>query len=403
MSQPTTSNPTVYRILFAISLVHLFNDSIQSVIQAILPILKDSMGLNFTQLGFILFTLSFTASILQPLIGSYSDRKPSPYLLPLGMVSTFLGMFSLAFASNYIFIILSVMLVGIGSAVFHPEGSRVAYMASGARRGLAQSIFQVGGNAGQALAPIITILIFIPLGQQGALWFMLIAAAAFFVQLYIAKWYTAYLKIQILTSKASITKVWTPVRRKKIRSAIILLIFLVFARSWFGACISSFYIFYIMDRFTLSLASAQYYIFGFMAAGAVGTFLGGPIADRIGRRNTIFCSMLGTAPFALILPYVDGFWTFVILMIIGFVLLSSFSVTVVYAQELIPGKIGTVSGLIMGLAFGMGAIGAVAIGGLIDWMGLSPIIKLCSFLPLLGMLTIMLPTDRKLKEWADES
>jgi FSR family fosmidomycin resistance protein-like MFS transporter len=397
-----TKQPTLYRILFAISLVHLFNDSIQSVIPAIFPILKETMSLSYTQLGLIGFSLSFTASLMQPVVGIYTDARPSPWLLPVGMLSTLLGMLSLAYAANYPLVLLSVVLVGIGSAVFHPEASRVAHMAAGARRGLAQSIYQVGGNIGQALAPIMTALIFYPLGQRGAIWFTLVAAAAVFVQIFVAKWYGSYLRIQATIKKTVKTVKLTPARKKAIKSAIIILIFLVFARSWYGAGISNYYVFYIHETFDIAKENAQYYIFCFLAAGALGTFFGGPISDLIGRRNTIFFSMLGAAPFALMLPYADQTWTFILLLIIGFINLSSFSVAVVYAQELIPGKIGTVTGLIIGLAFGLGALGALALGSLIDWLGISTVMKLCSALPIIGLLTMFLPSDKKIKEWAAE-
>ncbi|UQZ86571.1 Fosmidomycin resistance protein [Paenibacillus konkukensis] len=395
--------PTVMRILLAISIVHLFNDSIQSIIPAILPILKDTMRLNYMQSGIIVFSLNMTASIMQPVVGLYSDRKPSPYMLPLGMGLTCLGVFGLAFAPNYWLILLSVVLVGLGSAIFHPEGSRVAHMAAGSRRGLAQSIFQVGGNAGQSLASIMTALIFVPLGQRGAVWFMLVAGLAIVVQMYIARWYGGYLAAHPRKAKSAAARAVSPTRKKQVTFAVVMLIFLVFARSWYHSGVSIYYPFYLMEKFHLSLEHAQIYIFLFAAAGAVGTFLGGPLADRFGRRNLIFFSMLGSAPLAMALPYANAFWAYVILLINGLIILSSFSVTVVYAQELIPGKVGTVSGLITGMAFGMGALGAVALGSLIDKFHLTVVMQMLSFLPLLGLLTFFLPSDRKLKAWAQEA
>ena len=293
------NQPTLYRILFAISLVHLFNDSIQSVIPAIFPILKDTMSLSYTQLGLIGFSLSFTASLMQPVVGIYTDARPSPWLLPVGMLSTLLGMLSLAYAANYQLVLLSVVLVGIGSAVFHPEASRVAHMAAGGRRGLAQSIYQVGGNIGQALAPIMTALIFYPLGQRGAIWFTLVAAAAVFVQIFVAKWYGSYLRIQAKIKKTVRSVVLTKARKKEIKSAIIILILLVFARSWYGAGISNYYVFYIHETFDIAKENAQYYIFCFLAAGALGTFFGGPISDWIGRRNRFFSPCLAQPPLLL--------------------------------------------------------------------------------------------------------
>lgn len=394
---------TVYRILFAISLAHLFNDAIQAVIPAIFPILKDSMNLSYTQLGVVTFTMSFTSSIMQPVVGLYTDAKPSPWLLPAGMAATLIGMLTLGLAPNYALVLFAIVFVGIGSAVFHPGGARVAYMAAGPRRGLAQSIFQVGGNGGQALAPIMTALIFVPLGQHGAFWFTLVAAGGIAMQSFVAKWYGANVATRSRPTKKRGTRQADPSRRQRIVFAIVVLILLVFARSWYGACIGNYYAFYLMDKFRLPVDHAQYYIFCYLAAGAVGTFFGGPLADRFGRRNVIFFSMLGSAPFALLLPFAGAGWSYVLLAIIGIIQLSSFSVTVVYAQELIPGKIGTVSGLITGIAFGLGAIGAVAIGGLIDWAGLPVVMKLCGFLPLLGLLTFLLPSDSKLRAWAKEA
>jgi FSR family fosmidomycin resistance protein-like MFS transporter len=394
--------PTVYRILFAISIVHLLNDTMQSVIPAIFPILKDKMNLSYTQIGWILFAINFTSSIMQPVVGMYSDRKPSPYLLPLGMASSLAGMLLLAFAPSYWVVLAAVCLVGLGSAAFHPEGSRVSHLAAGSRKGLAQSIYQVGGNAGQSLAPIMTKLIFIPLGQFGAIWFTGVAALAIAVQLYIARWYKALLVETPVLVRNTVTRTMSPERRKQVRFAIIMLVFLVFVRSWYGVAMSSYYAFFLRDKYHITLDHAQDFIFLFLAAGAIGTFLGGPIADRFGRRNVIFFSMLGSAPLALLLPHVSLGWAYVLLFINGFILLSSFSVTVVYAQMLYPGKIGTMSGLITGLAFGMGGIGGVVLGRLSDQIGTVRVMELCGYLPLLGILTFFLPTDRKLNDWTGE-
>lgn len=395
------ANKTAYRILMAISLVHLFNDSMQSVITAIFPIIKDSMSLTYSQIGMISFVLSFTASLMQPVVGMYTDARPSPYLLPIGMASTLVGMLCLGFAPNYMLVLLAAMMVGLGSAVFHPEGSRVAYMAAGPRRGLAQSIFQVGGNVGQAIAPLMVIYIFFPLGQKGALWFTFVAGAAIIVQFFIARWYKDMLLVMPRKSRNGAARgTASHARRKQIGYAIVVLIVLVFVRSWYGASISNYFMFYLNESLGVSKQNAQYFILAFGLMGAISTFLGGPMADRFGRRNVIFFSMLGTAPFALILPYVGPAWAFVLLLVIGFILLSSFSVTVVYAQELIPGKIGTVSGLITGLAFGLGAVGALALGHLIELTSLDFVMQACAFLPLVGIMTILLPSDRKLKEWS---
>ncbi|RTE04355.1 MFS transporter [Paenibacillus whitsoniae] len=395
--------PTVYKILFAIGLVHLLNDSIQSVIPAIFPILKDEMGLNYTQIGWVQFAINVTASIMQPVVGLYSDRKPSPYMLPLGMFSTLIGMLLLAYAHTYWVVLLAVCFVGLGSAAFHPEGSRVSHMAAGGRKGLAQSIFQVGGNAGQSLAPVMTKWIFIPLGLFGAIWFTGVAGIAILVLLFIAKWYKVTLHTAAAKAKTVVRKAMSPQRRKQVMFALCVLVFLVFIRSWYGAAMTGYFAFFMQDRYGITIDRAQDFIFLYLAAGAVGTFFGGPLSDRFGRRNLIFFSMLGSAPFALLLPHVSLGWAYVLLALIGFINLSSFSVTVVYAQMLFPGKLGTISGLITGLAFGLGGIGSVVLGNLCDVIGTPRVMEMCAFLPLVGIFTFLLPTDRKLESWSEEA
>lgn len=394
-----SENKTVYSILFIIGLCHLLSDSITAVIPAMFPILEQSLGLTFTQLGFIAFTVNMTSSVMQPVVGMYTDKRPSPYALPIGLTITMFGILGLAFAPGFWTILICVFFIGLGSAIFHPEGSRVAYLAAGNRRGLAQSIYQVGGNSGQALAPLITALVLVPLGQFGSIWFTLIAAIAVCFLIYIARWYSEQM--------ADIARNGKKVEEKKpskdvanaIKWAIIVLILLVFARSWYTSAISSFYAFYAIDNYGLTIAQSQIYIFAFLVMGAIGTFFGGPLADRFGRRNVILFSLFAPAPLALALPHVGPVVAFILLMLVGFMFMSSFSVTVVYAQELIPGKIGTMSGLIVGLAFGMGAIGAVALGSLIDLIGLKPTMVTISLLPFLGLLTFLLPTDQKVREW----
>ncbi|MFC4322918.1 MFS transporter [Litchfieldia salsa] len=406
-SEEIPEQQTMYKILFMIGFVHLLNDSIQAVVPAMFPILEQSMGLSFTQLGLIAFALNLTASIIQPMIGVYTDKKPSPYALPIGLCFTFVGVIGLALAPSFWMIILSVILIGLGSATFHPEGSRVAYMASasGGKRGLAQSIFQVGGNTGQALAPLITALILVPFGQFGAIWFAIVAALAVAILMYIARWYAEQIRIYATlkntkNKKIEKTEVHLPNHEKKkiVFYSICLLIFLVFARSWFHAGITNFFAFYVIDKFNLTISQAQVYIFIFLAAGAIGTFAGGPLADRFGKRNMIFFSMLGSAPLALLLPYSGPVTSYLLISVIGFIILSSFSVTVVYAQELVPGKIGTVSGLIVGLAFGMGAVGSIAIGWIADLIGLPSTMLIIASIPLIGILTMFLPSDQRLKE-----
>lgn len=398
-STSTSGNQTIYRVLFIISACHLLNDSLQAVIPAMFPILEQSMGLTFTQLGLITFTLNMVASVMQPVVGTVTDKKPMPYALPIGLASSMIGMLGLALAPNFWTILLSVIFIGLGSAVFHPEGSRVVYLAAGNKRGLAQSIFQVGGNSGQALAPVITALILVPLGQKGALWFTLIAGLAVLFLTYIAKWYKQQMQ-QIAAQKKN-TRTTNPDKSvsKAIKSAIFILVFIVFARSWYQAAISNFYAFYAIDTYQISIANSQIYLFIFLAMGAIGTFIGGPLADWFGRRNVILFSLVAASPLTILLPYVGPNLAMVLLAVIGLILMTSFSVTVVYAQELVPGKIGTMSGLIVGLAFGMGAVGAVALGFFIDLFGITTTMIMASLLPLLGFLTFLLPTDKKVREW----
>src|SRR5690625_863660 len=390
---------TVYPILFIIGLCHLLNDSLQAVIPAMFPILEKSLGLTFTQLGLIAFTLNMVASVMQPLVGMYTDKFPKPYALPLGLASSMFRMLGLALAPNFITILLSVVFIGLGSAVFHPEGSRVAFLAAGPRRGLAQSIFQVGGNTGQALAPIITALVLVPLGQFGAIWFTLLAGLAVLFLFYIAQWYAKQIKTFTTNNSKQQDKSSNSTPKKAIISALIVLLMIVFARSWYQSAISNFYAFYAIDTYQLSIAKAQIYIFTFLFMGAVGTFIGGPLADKFGKRNVIIFSLIAPAPLAILLPFVNLFVAIGLLCIIGLFLMSSFSVTVVYAQELVPGKIGTMSGLVVGLAFGMGAIGSVALGSLIDWIGLFPTMMFVSFLPLIGILAYLLPKDEQVSQW----
>lgn len=398
----TAEEQTMYSILCIIGMCHLLNDTLQAVIPAMFPILEDSLGLTFTQLGLIAFTLNMVASVLQPVIGMYTDKRPMPYALPIGLTSSMLGMLGLAFAPNFAMILISVFFIGIGSATFHPEGSRVAYLAAGPRRGFAQSIFQVGGNAGQALAPLITALILVPLGQFGSIWFTLVAAVAVAFLLYIAKWYKE--RLFIMKERSKQTSEQAPnIPKKAVSFAIIMLIFIVFARSWYQNALSNFYQFYAIEKYGLTIAEAQLYIFTFLLAGAIGTFIGGPLADRFGKRTIILFSLLSPAPLALLLPFMPGWVAIVFLGLIGLFLMSSFSVAVVYAQELVPGKIGMMSGLIVGLAFGMGAIGSVALGSLIDVVGLKTTMIAVSPLPLLGLLTYLLPSDQKIKDWYDTS
>ncbi|NEU32316.1 MFS transporter [bacterium LRH843] len=389
----TPEQQTMYRILYIIALVHLLNDTIQSLVPAMFPVLEQSMGLSFTQLGLIAFALNFTSSLIQPVVGLYTDKRPSPYALPIGLCFTFIGILGLAFAPSFWFVIVSVAFIGLGSATFHPEGSRVANMAAGERRGFAQGVYQVGGNSGQALAPLITALVLVPLGQFGAIWFTIVAAIAIALLFYIARWYSeqVQLRAKIKATKKIVKR--TGVHKKNLYIAIVLLIFFVFARSWFQSGITNFYAFFIIEKYGLSIEQAQVYLFIFLATGAIGTFAGGPLADRFGKKIIIMLSMLLSTPLTLLLPYVGKVAAYPLVALIGFIVLSSFSVTVVYAQDLFPGKIGTVSGLIVGLAFGMGAIGSIALGKMADTYGLMNTMLFTAFLPLLGLVSIFLPSD----------
>ncbi|MBO1624641.1 MFS transporter [Bacillus arachidis] len=392
----TVDSPTIYRILFAISFGHFLNDSMQAVVPALFPILEKSMNLSYMQVGWIAFALNMTSSIMQPVFGMYSDKKPSPFLLPLGMFSSMLGMIGLAFAPNFIIVIISVLFIGLGSAVFHPEGARVAYMAAGTKRGLAQSIYQVGGNTGNSLAPIFTALIFVPFGQIGSLGFTAFAAVGIVLLIFVSNWYKNELvNGAVRRKKRAALDAENAIVSTHIKFVIVLLVFLTFVRSWYGAGIGNFYQFYLIEHYGLSIKNAQYFVFAFMIAGVLGTFFGGPLADRFGKKNIIVFSMLGSAPLALLLPYVSLAWVVPLFLCIGFISSSSFSVIVVYAQELVPGKVGMVSGLIVGLAFGLGALGAVVLGKLADVYSLQFIMVLCSCLPLIGLTSWLLPSDRK--------
>lgn len=388
---------TIYGILFAIGTGHFFNDSIQAVVPAMFPILEKTLSLSYSQIGWIAFVVNMTSSVMQPVFGYYADKRPTPFLLPLGMFMSMIGLIGFGLSPNFYVILCSVFFIGIGSAVFHPEGSRVAYMAAGGKRGLAQSIYQVGGNFGQSLAPVFTALIFYPYGQKGILSFTFVAALGIMLLLYVSKWYQRQIAIGVKTKKKVVSNSKNAIN-PKIKLAMALLVFIVFARSWYSAGISNFYQFYLIEDYGVSITHAQIFVFIFMIAGVMGTFLGGPLADRFGKRNIILFSLVGAAPLTLILPYVPLFWVIPLFFLIGFIVTSSFSVTVVYAQELMPQKIGMVSGLIVGLAFGMGAIGAVIYGNLADLFSIKFVMIFCSALPLFGLLTFLLPSDKKVRE-----
>jgi MFS transporter, FSR family, fosmidomycin resistance protein len=381
---------TGFRVLGAISFSHFLNDMIQSLILAIYPLLKGTFHLTFAQIGLITLTYQATASLFQPIVGFYTDRHPKPYSLAFGMGCTLIGLLVLAEAQNYGMLLLAAAIVGTGSSIFHPESSRVARMASGGKHGLAQSIFQVGGNMGSAMGPLLAAWIIIPQGQRSVAWFSLAALLAISVLWQVGHWYRR--KQKLIGRGAKPHEGLHPVlpTRTIVLSMLILLV-LIFSKFFYLASLSSYYIFYLMHRFHLSVQSAQVHLFVFLFAVAMGTVLGGPIGDRVGRKRVIWFSILGAAPFALVMPYANLAWTGILAFVIGLILASAFSAILVFAQELIPGKVGTVSGLFFGLAFGMGGIGAAVLGKLADQYGIEFVYHVCSYLPLLGVLTAFLP------------
>jgi MFS transporter, FSR family, fosmidomycin resistance protein len=379
---------TVYSILGAISFSHLINDMIQSLILAIYPMLKANFALSFGQIGLITLTYQITASLLQPLIGSYTDKHPKPYSLPVGMGFTLAGLLLMSVAPNFGILLVAAALVGCGSSVFHPESSRVARMASGGQHGLAQSLFQVGGNAGSSLGPLLAALIIIPHGQRSIAWVSVAALVAIVVLTQIGRWY----KRHPATKKARGAQAGhATLSRNQVLLAMGVLVLLVFSKYFYLASINSYFTFYLIDKFHLPVQAAQVHLFIFLAAVAAGTIIGGPIGDRIGRKYVIWVSILGVAPFTMLLPYANLFWTSVLTVVIGVVLASAFSAILVYAQELIPGKVGMIAGLFFGFAFGLGGIGAAVLGQLADATSISYVYKVCSFLPLIGILTVFLP------------
>ncbi len=380
------------RVIGACALAHLINDLIQAVLPSIYPMLKTTYGLSFTQVGLITLTFQLTASLLQPWIGFYTDRHPKPWLLPAGMVCTLIGILMLSMVGSFPAILVASALVGVGSSTFHPETSRVARLASGGRYGLAQSTFQVGGNAGSAFGPLLAAAIIIPYGQGNVAWFGLFAVFAILVQYGLSRWYRNHLSLFKLKQGSKATH---GLSKRRVTFALVVLALLVFSKYFYMASFTSYFTFYLIEKFDLSVASSQLYLFLFLGAVAAGTFFGGPIGDRIGRKQVIWFSILGAAPFTLALPYVDLFWTGVLSMIIGFILASAFSAIVVFAQELVPGNVGMIAGVFFGLMFGFGGIGAALLGHLADIHGIEYVYTLCSFLPLLGILTILLPSTRQ--------
>ncbi|MFZ6179288.1 MFS transporter [Nannocystis pusilla] len=374
-------------VLAAISVCHGMNDLMQSVLPAVYPLLKDAYRLDFGQIGLITFANQATASLLQPLIGAFTDRRPQPFSLPIGMAFTLVGLLLLSVAPAYATILLAVALVGIGSSVFHPESSRVARLASGGRHGFAQSLFQVGGNIGSSTGPLLAAYIVLPYGQQSIAWFGVTALAAMTILIGVGKWYRGQIADHLKTR----ANVVGALPRGKVRTALIVLVLLVFSKNIYLASLSSYYTFYLIDKFGVSVQSAQIHLFVLLAAVAAGTFIGGPVGDRVGRKYVIWASILGALPFTLLLPHANLFWTEVLSVIIGLVLASAFSAIVVFAQELVPGRVGMIAGVFFGFAFGAGALGAALLGQLADATNIQFVFTVCSFLPAIGLLTWFLP------------
>ncbi|UKT66073.1 MFS transporter [Pedobacter mucosus] len=386
----TIIEKTVFPILFALSFSHLLNDTIQSLIPAIYPIIKTSYGLSFSQIGLITLTFQLAASLLQPFVGLYTDKKPQPYSLAVGMGFTLIGLVALSQSTHFYTMLISVCFIGIGSSIFHPEASRMAHAASGGKRGLAQSVFQLGGNAGSSLGPLLAAWIIVPYGQFSVIWFSVIALLAIIILSYVGNWYKGFV-IAKNKNKVAIQSVVNQFSKKKVIFAISILLLLIFSKYFYMASLTSYFTFYLIDKFHVSVQTSQIYLFIFLFSVAAGTLLGGPIGDKFGRKYVIWASILGTAPFALLLPHANLFWVGVLIVPIGMILASAFSAILVYAQELIPGKVGLVAGLFFGFAFGMGGIGSALLGKLADAKGIEYVFSICAFLPLIGLITGFLP------------
>jgi FSR family fosmidomycin resistance protein-like MFS transporter len=380
---------TAFRVLAAISFCHLLNDMAQSLLPALYPVLKESFHLSFGDLGLITLTFQATASLLQPVIGFLTDRRPTPYSLSFGMGLTLAGLLLLSLAPSFAVLLLAAALVGLGSAVFHPESSRVARIASGGQHGLAQSLFQVGGNAGSALGPLLAAFIVVPRGQSSVAWFSLAALLGIAVLTKIGGWYKRAIAARAAVAKRNANR--SILSARKTAWSIAILLALIFSKYFYMASLTNYYTFYLIQRFHVSVQSAQVHLFAFLGALAAGTIIGGPVGDRIGRKAVIWGSILGVLPFTLLLPHVNLFWTGVLTVAIGVILASAFSAILVYAQELLPGQVGMISGLFFGFAFGMAGIAAAVLGRLADRMGIEFVYQICAFLPLIGLLTTFLP------------
>lgn len=389
---------TAFRVLLALGLSHLLNDTLQSVITAVYPLLKESMALSFVQIGFITLVYQISASVFQPLVGFYLDKRPNPWFLPVGMSFTLVGLVVLAFSVTLHQVLCSVFLIGIGSSILHPEASRLTSLASGGKRGLAQSVFQVGGNMGSALGPLLAALCIEPYGQRNIVFFALLALCAILVMMPICRWYKRKLKALRLDKGKATVIVLPPLSRGKTIFSLSVLLILIFSKYVYLASITSYYTFFLIEKFGVTVRASQFFLFAFLFASALGILLGGPIGDKVGRKYVIWGSILGAAPFSLIMPHANLLWTAVLSVVIGLVLSSAFSAILVYAQELLPSKLGLISGLFFGLAFGIAGIASAVLGGLADKFGIEYVYQLCAYMPLLGLIAWFLPDIRKAKK-----
>ena len=397
-SFPKAAESTAFRVLLALGLSHLLNDTLQSVITAVYPLLKESMALSFVQIGFITLVYQISASVFQPLVGFYLDKKPNPWFLPIGMSFTLIGLVVLAFSGTLHQVLFSVFLVGIGSSILHPEASRLTSLASGGKRGLAQSVFQVGGNMGSSLGPLLAALCIAPYGQRNIVFFALLALCAIIVMIPICRWYKRKLKALRLNKDGMKTEVMSPLSRKKTIFSLSVLLILIFSKYVYLASITSYYTFFIIEKFDVTVRDSQFFLFAFLFASALGILLGGPVGDKVGRKYVIWASILGAAPFSLIMPHANLLWTCILSILIGLILSSAFSAILVYAQELLPSKLGLISGLFFGLAFGIAGIASAVLGGLADKFGIEYVYQLCAYMPLLGLIAWFLPDIRKIKK-----
>jgi MFS transporter, FSR family, fosmidomycin resistance protein len=387
-STPVGYGTTTFSVIMAVSICHGINDIMQSLLSSLYPLFKANYNLDFVQIGLLTLAFQVTASLLQPIVGIVTDKWPMPYSLPVGMFSTFCGLILLGNAHSFEFLVMGACMIGFGSAVFHPESSRIARLASGGRHGFAQSFFQVGGNAGQAIGPLLAAFIVLPFGQGSVAWIAVIAFAGMMILTWVGRWFMEHRRLN--ASKAPASRA-LPLPRNRVVWALIILVVLTATKNVYMSSIASYFTFYTIEKFGMSIENSQLMLFLFLGAAAVGTFMGGPIGDRFGARFVIWFSILGVIPFALMLPYANLFWTCVLAIVIGLIFASAFSAIVVFAQELVPGRVGMIAGIFFGLAFGAGGLGAAFLGDFADSHGIDWVFRVSSYLPLLGLLTILLP------------